>query len=242
MAINIAYKFYHLLTSKADGNILYSIIYAQGVPLIISFVVALIDNFAPCDSVLPNMGRFSCFVDSEFDASSSFTETATFYYFYLIILIIVIVNIFCFFITGYILTNNWSSVQNMSSNSDDCLLAHVTLVLKISFLMGNILVCEQNFYPIFAGIPWVLDIISAALAYSRGNSTTIYSQFILDIINLLTVYSFSKFIYDFIYFQGILLFVILICKRSVIEILRGKVRTLSLTETFELNEGGQGQS
>jgi len=212
MAINIAYKFYHLLTSKADGNILYSIIYAQGLPLIISFVVALIDNFAPCDSVLPNMGRFSCFVDSEFDASSSFTETATFYYFYLIILVIVIVNIFCFFITGYILTNNWSSVQNMSSNRDDCLLAHVTLVLKISFLMG---------------IPWVLDIISAALAYSRGNSTTIYSQFILDIINLLT---------------GILLFVILICKRSVIEILRGKVRTLSLTETFELNEGGQGQS
>jgi len=213
MAINIAYKFYHLLTSKADGNILYSIIYAQGIPLFISFVVAFIDNFAPCDSVvLPNMGRFSCFVGSEYDGSSSFTETANFYYFYLIILIIVIVNFLCFFITGYILTNNWSSVQNMNSNSDDCLLTHVTLVLKIFFLMG---------------IPWVLDIISAALAHSRGYSATIFSQFILDIINLLT---------------GILLFVILICKRSVIEILRGKVRTLSLTETFELNEGQQGQS
>jgi len=205
MSLNITYKFAHVFTSKYEGSILFSFFYAQGIPIIISSVLALVDNIAPCSSVLPNMGRFSCFVDSEFNSSLSFTETALFYYFYLIILIIVIINILCFIITGYNLTHNWNSVKRMKNSEDTCLLAHVILLAKIFLLMG---------------IPWVLDIVSAALAYSQGYSKTIFAQFTLDVINLMT---------------GILLFIILVCKTSVLESLQGKVRSLSLTETLELN-------
>ena len=141
MSLNITYKFSNVLTSKYEGSILFSFFYAQGIPFIISSVVALIDNSAPCNSVLPNMGRFSCFVDSGFNPSLSFTETATFYYFYLIILIIVIINIFCFIITGYNLTHNRNIVQKMKNHEDPCLLAHVFLLAKISLLMGTNLDC-----------------------------------------------------------------------------------------------------
>merc|ERR1719318_1531648 len=101
-------------------------------------------------------------------------------------MIIVICNTICFLITGYFLTINWSTVRNMqTSNRDDNIITHVVLVAKISVIMG---------------IPWILDVISAATAHSQGHSKTIWSRLLLDIVNLLA---------------GVLIFIILICKKSV---------------------------
>ena len=53
----------------------------------------------------------------------------------------------------------------------DGLLEHFTIIIKLSVIMG---------------VPWILDVISAALQYSLGSQ--IFSvRVALDILNLLTV-------------------------------------------------------
>lgn len=211
MAVNIAYKFSNLLTTHMeenhDINLILTIIYAQGLPLVITFVIAIVDKFGSCNSILPNMGLYSCFIGSQFDPDESFLETSNFYYYYLIVMVIVICNTLCFFITGYFLTINWSTVRNMqTSNRDDNIITHVLLVTKISVIMG---------------VPWILDVISAATAQSQGHSKTVWSRLLLDIVNLLA---------------GVLIFTILVCKKSVWNKLKRKMLVSStLTEDYELN-------
>jgi len=181
MAVNITYKFSNLLTThgeeKHERSILSSLMYAQGIPVLITLAIWIIDTYGSCDSVIPNIGRYSCFLGSPPDKDQLFIQTAEFFYFYLIIMIIVISNTVCFLITGYFLTINWSTVRRMqTSNRDDKLLSHVVLVAKLSFIMG---------------IPWTLDVISAAIAHTQGHSTTIWSRLLLDILNLLTVITLS---------------------------------------------------
>ena len=119
MAVNITYKFSNLLTTHAEErherSIVSSLIYAQGLPLLITLAIGIIDIYGSCDSLIPNIGRYSCFLGSLYDPHQLFIETAEFFYFYLIIMIIVISNTLCFIITGYFLTINWSTVRRMQT-------------------------------------------------------------------------------------------------------------------------------
>lgn len=196
MAINITKKFSNILVASREGKqrkaLALNILYAQGVPLLISLVTALLDTYGSCDSILPNMGKYNCFVGAEFNPNTLFIFTPEFVYFYLIISIIVVINLICFIITAYFLTAHWSTVRTMTTSSGDNLWVHIMVVLKIFLIMG---------------IPWILDVISAAIAHKVGVGKSFEARLTLDILNLLT---------------GMLTFVVLICKKTVLKKLNTK--------------------
>merc|ERR1712027_103490 len=102
-----------------------NIVYTQGLPIIISIITALVDSFGSCDSIIPNMGYFSCFLGSEFDPEKNFGETPQFLYFYMIISVILLVNIVCFIITAYYLTKHWRAVQQMQTSIRNSFMTHM---------------------------------------------------------------------------------------------------------------------
>jgi len=58
------------------------------------------------------------------------------------------------------------------------------------------------------GIPWTCDIVSAAVTHTDDLGETFQLRLMLDILNLLT---------------GVLIFLALVCKKSVFESLRSKL-------------------
>ena len=81
--------------------------------MIITIITFLEDLYGSCDSILPNMGRFTCFLGSEFDQKARFVDTPPFVYYYSIICNIMVLNMICFGITGYYLISHWVTVRNM---------------------------------------------------------------------------------------------------------------------------------
>merc|ERR1711997_783569 len=160
-------------------------LYAQGIPLLFTVFIVLMDIIKPIDAPLPNVGEFSCFVGSEYVEGKSFFQSSEFVYFYLIVLVIITFNIACFSVTAFNLSRHWQAMKDIQTTSgSDGLVEHFTIIIKLSVIMG---------------VPWILDVISAGLKYSLGSQ--IFSvQVALDILNLLT---------------GILIFLSLICKPSV---------------------------
>ena len=76
---------------------------------------------------------------------------------------------------------------------------------------------------ILAGIPWILDVISAAIAHKVGVGKSFEARLALDILNLLTVImKIKKFPNSNFVFQGMLTFVVLICKKTVLKKLNTK--------------------
>jgi len=217
MAINITHKFSNILVSSHGENqkksLTLNILYAQGLPILITIVTALIDAYGSCDDLLPNMGKYTCFVGAEFDPSKMFVETPEFIYFYLIISVIMISNLICFIITGYFLSSHWSTVRNMQTSNGDNLWVHIMVLVKIFLIMG---------------IPWTLDVISAAVAHQHGAGKTFEVRVALDILNLLTVGKLKLLLNYQICFapQGLIIFLVLICKKTVFSKLRKKFSTV----------------
>jgi len=144
-------------------------LYAQGIPVLISITVLLLDTFQP-NIPLPNMGNFSCFVGQEFDLDTSFFANSTFLYYYLIMIVLISFNIICFLVTSIYLCNHWQSMKTVQTSCSDGLVDHFSIIVKLSVIMG---------------VPWVLDIVSAYLEYTYG-SKVFTLMIILDILNLLT--------------------------------------------------------
>ena len=118
MAYTISKTFSNVLlqsqTSESFKKVLLSMIYAQGMPLILTFVTIVMDQYGSReDFILPNMGVYSCQVGSEFNFYSSFLETAQFLYFYLIIIIVTAVNIIFLIMTAYYFISHWLSTQSV---------------------------------------------------------------------------------------------------------------------------------
>merc|ERR1712110_37517 len=189
MAFNIAKS---LSTMKIVRNskssfksLLVYFLYAQGIPLLFTVFTVLMDIRKPIDAPLPNVGEFSCFIGSEYEEGKSFFQTSEFVYYYLIVLVIITFNIACFSVTAFNLARHWQAMKDIQTTSgSDGLVEHFTIIIKLSVIMG---------------VPWILDVVSAALEYRLGSE--IFSvRVALDILNLLT---------------GILIFVSLICKPSV---------------------------
>merc|ERR1712110_1259479 len=160
-------------------------LFAQGIPLVFTIFIVLMDAIKPKDAILPNVGEFSCFIGSEYVPGKSFFRTSEYFYFYQVVLAIIIFNIACFLVTAFNLSRHWQAMKDIQTTScSDGLVEHFTIIIKLSVIMG---------------VPWILDVISAALQYSLGSQ--IFSvRVALDILNLLT---------------GILIFLSLICKPSV---------------------------
>ena len=81
--------------------------------MIISIATLLEDLYGSCDKILPNMGRFTCFLGNEFNNEARFVDTSRFVYYYSIISIIMLLNFICFCVTGYYLVSHWVTVRNM---------------------------------------------------------------------------------------------------------------------------------
>jgi hypothetical protein len=82
-----------------------------------SCVTVVMDFYGPCDYILPNMGRFTCFLGSEYSPDRLFFRTPEFLYFYLIISIIMVTNIMCFIITGTFLISHWAQMKDLNGMS-----------------------------------------------------------------------------------------------------------------------------
>ena len=119
MAFNVTYTFSNTFTIRKSSNqlksLLINICYAQGFPLLITGITLGMDFFGPCHYILPNMGKFSCFLGSEFNPDQSFFKTSEFLYFYLVISIIMVSNIICFIITGTSLISHWWQMRDLQS-------------------------------------------------------------------------------------------------------------------------------
>jgi len=213
MAINIVQKFSNILVSTDASNekrfLLLNTAYAQGFPFLITLITALMDNYASCSYILPNMGRYSCFLGSEFNPNALFIELPEFLYFYLIIIIIMIINIFCFIFMGYFLFTHWHNVRNIQTSGNNSAQMNILIVIKLFFIMG---------------IPWTLDVISAAVTHNYGTGKTFEVRVALDVLNLLT---------------GLVIFIVLICKKSVLSKLMNCYRNSdqqSMSSTMKTQE------
>jgi len=195
MALNVTSTFSNNLTVRSGSNqtkrLMFNILYAQGVPTLISIATILMDLLGPCDIVRPNMGKYSCFLGSEYDPSKSFFQSPVFYYFYLIIGIILISNIICFLVTMSSLVGHWWQMREFNTNmASQGLTSRAGIVLRLFIIMG---------------IPWVCDFVSALIAYNDHKRNSFEFRLALDILNLLT---------------GVLIFLTLTCKRDVFKSVR----------------------
>jgi len=173
MAFNIAKSLSTMQVVRNQKSSLKSFLvyflYAQGIPVLISITVLLLDTLQP-NIPLPNMGVVSCFVGEEYNAKKSFFANSTFLYYYLIMIVLISFNIICFLVTSIHLCNHWQSMKTVQTSCSDGLVDHFSIIVKLSVIMG---------------VPWVLDIVSAYLEYTYG-SKVFTLMIILDILNLLT--------------------------------------------------------
>jgi len=190
MAFNVAHTFTNTFTMRNSTgklkHIVLNICYAQGIPLLISVFTIIMDNFGPCDQILPNMGRFTCSLGFEYSESTPYYKTADFLYLYLVISILMMINIVCFGVTGVTLTIHWSQMRELQHRlNDKGVMREFGIILKLFIIMG---------------IPWTADVISSIVIHTYGYGKSFELRLALDILNLLT---------------GLFIFLALVCKKEV---------------------------
>jgi len=119
MAFNIAKS---LSTMKIVRNskssfksFLVYFLFAQGIPMLFTIFIVLMDAIKPKDALLPNVGEFSCFVGSEYVLGKSFFRTSEFLYYYLVVLAIIIFNVVCFLVTAFNLSRHWQAMKDIQT-------------------------------------------------------------------------------------------------------------------------------
>lgn len=200
MAINITYTFSQSFRhSKAQDrnqtkDLILHILYAQGLPLLITVVTIIMDNQEPGPGkILPNMGVYQCFPGEMAKSDpGSFFKTPEFLYFYLIIAILIIINLICFIVTGANLVSHWSKAKAMKkSKNNNTPFEHAKILGSLFVIMGG---------------PWMFEVISE---YVKQTSPGAFNaRLALDIITLL---------------QGILIFLALVCKTQVLRPLKKSI-------------------
>jgi hypothetical protein len=178
MAFNIARTFTKVQMIRAKKpsikTILGHILYAQGLPTLITVLTVILDEAGPCDITRPNMGTFNCFVQTQYGTVDSFFQSAQFLYFHLIVGILIMVNIICFLITGISLCSHWRNMTHVNSSStSDGIRNQFRIVLKLFIIMG---------------IPWICDFLSTWVEFNLGGFDNSFAiRLCLDLINLTTV-------------------------------------------------------
>jgi len=201
MTFHIAFALTNVFSAKKNQsqlkNLLPTICFAQGCPLLVTIVTAAMDLFGPCDFILPNMGKYTCFVGSEYDLQIRFFETPEFIYFYAIIALIICVNSVLFIITGASLMLHWSQTRNMNTSQKNGTKKHIKIVFKLFIIMG---------------IPWICELASAVVVHTYGHDQSFVVRLSLDIMNLLT---------------GVLIFIVLVCKQQMLKGIKEKMTSNS---------------
>jgi len=193
MAFNIARTFTKVKMIRAKKpsikTIVGHILYAQGLPTLITVLTVILDEAGPCDITRPNMGTFNCFVQTQYGTVDSFFQSAQFLYFHLIVGILIMVNIICFLITGISLCSHWRNMTHVNSSStSDGIRNQFRIVLKLFIIMG---------------IPWICDFLSTWVEFNLGGFDNSFAiRLCLDLINLTT---------------GVLIFIVLVGLRPVMK-------------------------
>ena len=114
--LSITYAQGRQFTYLKKINFKISILTLLGMPLILTFVTILMDQFGSKESsIRPNMGKYRCMLGSTYVPNTSFLKTSLFLYFYLIILIITSVNIICFIIIAFKLISQRFTTKSIFS-------------------------------------------------------------------------------------------------------------------------------
>ena len=90
-------------------------LFAQGIPIVFTIFIVLMDAIKPKDAILPNVGEFSCFIGSEYVPGKSFFRTSEYFYFYQVVLAIIIFNIACFLVTAFNLSRHWQAMKDIQT-------------------------------------------------------------------------------------------------------------------------------
>ena len=173
-------------------------LYATGTPLIISAITAIFE-FSPLvdenNQLKPDFGSRKCFFDQD-------KKMSNFVLFYLPLLLIQIANLVFFSVTVVKLIQTWresrqlrvhSSSANVNSNNNSNNYSHSFVVVKVFLIMG---------------INWFFEFLSFLAEWLWDHDMAMKISYFSDMVNLL---------------QGLLIFIVLICKPSVLKKLKDKL-------------------
>jgi len=171
MTINITYKLTKLEAHKqgmSSNKFLLIILYGQGIPILLTIILALIDRYGACNGsiILPNIAKYNCFIGT--DDTVPFLQSPKFLYFFLIVLILVIINIICFFHTGVFLTKQHAEAKSIKKTKS---MKHLKLIMSLFFIMG---------------VPWILDVISFFIGKGEHDQRIQNIEIVLDLVNLMS--------------------------------------------------------
>ena len=135
-------------TDSPARLLLVNIIYAQGLPFLITMVTLIMDNqdFDPKTNIVPQIGEFSCWLASGPDDAQDtpFQDSPEFLYFYLVVAFILLLNIVCFLLTGFSLFSHWWQMRGLAQGSiNELFKTQLLTVTKLFFIMGNDL-CKKK--------------------------------------------------------------------------------------------------
>merc|ERR1711953_763602 len=197
-------SFTEIKSSSPIRTFLLNATYAQGVALLLSLVTVIMDNHGE-PRYQPNIGKYSCWLGSEYSEEErvSFASTPEFLYYYLIIIFIILINIICFLRTGFSLFFHWWQMRGLAQGSiNELFKTQVVTLAKLFVIMG---------------IPWIVDVVSAYVKYEYNRINTYdETRLALSILNLL---------------QGVLIFITLLCKPSVYNALKNKIQQIKYSPT-----------
>ena len=147
MAANIFFKFSSFLPQTGDVDcttFVKYILYAQGLPLVLCVVVALMDQYGPCHLILPNMGVANCFLGSPWGSRyvngsyqgqwDTFLYSPEFVYFHSGLMILQTANIIFFSLTVYYLIKHWQITADLLNRETKI---NFVIVVKLFFITGN---------------------------------------------------------------------------------------------------------
>ena len=145
MSINITRtmlnSFKEIKSSNPIKTLIINFAYAQGSALFVSLVTVIMDTHGnPNDHVIPNIGKFSCWLGSEYrvDEIVSFNRTPEFLYYYLIIIFIILINTICFLRTGFSLFSHWWQMRGLAQGSiNELFKTQVVTLAKLFIIMGR---------------------------------------------------------------------------------------------------------
>ncbi len=183
----------HSFSPKDKKKFSIYFLYATGLPLVISAITAIIE--------------FSQLVDDDNQLKPDFgsrkcffdqdKKLSNFVFFYLPLLLIQIVNLVFFTITVTKLIQTWREsrrlrVHNSSANVNSNIYSHSFVVVKVFLIMG---------------ISWLFEFLSFLAEWLWDHDKALKLSYFSDMVNLL---------------QGLLIFIVLICKPSVLKKLKEK--------------------
>jgi len=170
------------------------IIYAQGFPLLICIITAIVDavrvgqNLSSSDShYFPEMGEYVCYLGyaSAGHTRPSYFSTPEFIYVQVYQLLIIISNIAMFVKTALYIVKTRNEARNMGAQQNQN--------------KENFLILAKLF--VYMVCVWILEIVTSAIAAEKGIDESCVVRFILDFPNAC---------------YGIIIFLVLVCSKPPI--------------------------